>query len=576
MSNNPKNIIEYFQKSSIEQINLDVKNGRSTTKSQAGTEAESSKDYVGRVVFEFFQNAVDRAEKNVWLELIQDNNGYKFIISNDGKPFSIYKDLVHDKKSDFHSLNSIHDGAKIAGESIGNKGVGFKSCWNVSSKVRIESLKEDDSWGFELYNPVTIDNFEDLTIQDAIKNVGGKVPSFYFPKYIENTKTDFNGNAVTKITIFLTNKESYTEIKNELEEFKKTKLFFLQYLIKKEDSKKKEEKYYKLSIKINDDEKVLTSNKNGWEFIDLKTHNKFKNEYKELKEAKVREKYKNIPDEPNIAIAFPPDNIKDIDTKFYTYLPTEEDCGFNVLIHADFALDNARVKILPNQYNKKIREIAAKMLVNELLINPGLHEYKNFPKFMNPIKSEQEFYNIVWQELIEKNILTSMLKKVFCDKTKKINDLRYMEIFHTIEQWEKLQKDKDEHKKLKYRERIYKDLLQYFCDDEICIVPIDGSYVTSIPKYSKEDINEKDNSRKLFYMASREDNVDFSLLENVTSIDISSFEEINKEYFTDQINLVKKFNTLEVVRALSTEPKDNIEINKNILAFIYQWLSRDI
>ena len=228
-----KYLIQKFQKSSMEQIELDCKNGRSTTNSQAGTEAESSKDYVGRVVFEFFQNAVDRANKNIWMELTEN----EFIISNDGDDFSIYEGIRTNKngkkkKSDFYGLNSIHDGTKEAGESIGNKGVGFKSCWNVSNHVIIESKKDNEPWGFELFNPVKAKDFDkNNEIKSAIEIAGGKVPSFYFPKYFKSEAQNFRNDAITKITIKLKEGDkAYDELKKELEEFKKAKFFFLNQL----------------------------------------------------------------------------------------------------------------------------------------------------------------------------------------------------------------------------------------------------------------------------------------------------------------------------------------------------------
>jgi len=219
----PEELIKKFQESRVKLVNeyKDIAN------SQAGTEAESSKDYVGRVVFEFFQNAVDRAEKNIWMELTKE----EFIVSNDGKEFSIYTGEIDGKESDFHGLNSIHNGTKTPGESVGNKGVGFKSCWNVSNHVIIESKKDNNPWGFELFNPVKAECFnENNKIKSAIEKAGGKVPSFYFPKYFESKSENFRDYAITKITIKLKDGLAYTEIENELEEFKKAKFFFLNQL----------------------------------------------------------------------------------------------------------------------------------------------------------------------------------------------------------------------------------------------------------------------------------------------------------------------------------------------------------
>lgn len=300
----PIEIIEVFQQGMINRLNLFKEDGIDTGTSQAGTEAESSKDYVGRVVFEFFQNAVDRADSNIWMELIKD----EFIISNDGEPFSIYIDKVCGKKSDFYGLNSIHNGTKIAGESIGNKGVGFKSCWNVSENVIIESIKDNEPWGFELFNPPKVENFDNEDIKTAIQNTGGKVPSFYFPKYFESKITNLKDSAVTKITIKLKNENAYEEIKKELEEFSKAKFFFLNQL------KNKEKKNYEIHISLNNEKKIISSKDDSWQQISLKeTQKKWHNE---LIDARKKENYKNIPQEPNIAISFPPENNIEFDSNW--------------------------------------------------------------------------------------------------------------------------------------------------------------------------------------------------------------------------------------------------------------------
>jgi hypothetical protein len=561
----PQEIIKYFQESSIEQIELDVKNGRSITQSQSGTESESSKDYVGRVAFEFFQNAVDRADSNIWMELREN----EFIIANDGIPFSVYgSEEKNDKQSDFYGLNSIHNGTKTAGESIGNKGVGFKSCWNVSNHVVIESIKDNEPWGFELFNPVSEDKFSESKIKKAIQQAGGVVPSFYFPKYYESNKENFKENEVTKITIKLKDKdkdkEAYTEIQNELCAFKKAHFFFLNQL------KNKSEKKFEIHIKIDGEENTLQSENQDWHIISLKDKNKTL--HQELVEIRKKQSYRNIPNEPNIAIAFPPEiDDENIDSKFYTYLPTEAYCGFNIVVHADFALDNARISIPDNDYNKKILEIAAKIFVSELLNNDDLHKRANFAKFLMPKNKDDKFTKFVWDELKKENALTKILKKVFT-KERNLKKESYEIIFSAIERWTKNRASgawKDG-----YYNEIYNETIQYFCDKEIFIVYIDENNKTFLPQ--KKETNMYD--FHLFYKSKDDGAVelDLSLLKELSNLKVSTFDPIGDEKFFKN-NIVRKFSTLEILRVLRA--KESVEIVKfvqQLLENTKEELSEDV
>lgn len=551
----PKEIIESYQKSRVSLVTQfsDI------ATSQAGTESESSKDYVGRIVFEFFQNAVDRAEKNIWIEFT-DN---ELIISNDGKMFSIYDVENNDgesKKSDFHALNSIHNSNKSAGESIGNKGVGFKSCWNVSDHVIVESKDVDGKpWGFELFNPVSDDKFINKEIKQAIKLAGKKVPSFYFPKYYESEVDHFNNAAVTKITIKFRDqrkKEINKEIDTELKEFIQAKFFFLNQLKNNQE----------LMIHINGDS--FSSQDKTWTIVDLKSIDEFKMDVKALMDARKQENYENIPDCPNIAIAFPPADLEQVESKFYTYLPTSIECGFNVLIHADFALDNARISIPNNTYNNKILEIAAKMLINELLTNETLHTYPNFAKFLIPNRDERsnaKFNEYVWNELTNQHRpLVEMLKKVY-KKDKHFPQESYELAFALINSW--IDRREPGAGKDRYFKDINDKVIRYFCNKDINIVYIDEKNKTFLPP-SKTDMNF---TNSLFYQPldeSKSIQLQFDLLDEIDTIKMSNFEYIGEDKYIRNA-IVRKFSTLAILTVLKDIDTSH---NNNILTFISQLL----
>jgi hypothetical protein len=551
----PKEIIEKFINDNIKLVT----DRPDIAQSQAGTESESSKDYTGRVIFEFFQNAIDKAESNIWLEVKND----KFIISNDGIAFSIEeKSTEKYKKSDFHALNTIHNSNKKAGESVGNKGVGFKSCWNVSNHVTIESIKDNKAWGFELFNPVTAENFKDNNqITKVINSIGiGAIPSFYFPKYIDSNNDEFKNGEKTKVTINLRDKNAEEEINKEITNFEETKFFFLNLLKNKQDKN--------LTIHINN--RSISSKDETWQIINLKSMDMFEKELCELKEKRKEETYANIPDEPNIAIAFPPDFKDEIDSKFYTYLPTKVKCGFNVLIHADFALDNARVSIPDNEYNNKILEIAAKMLVNELLTNEKFHTYEYFAKFIIPNKEEnssKKFNECVWHELINNN-LTEILKKVFT-KEKIFPRESYGLIFDAMTKLT-IHRGYGEGKE-GYYNKVYEDTIKYFCDENIYIVYINDKYVASLPTKEKDEDNQKN---KLFYIdeEKNESQYDFSLLQSLKNITLSSMSELNRDIFIKN-NIVKENRNIEIYRAIAIEMEKNENLTDENKLAILKFLS---
>jgi|GEM_PF-2796231 len=80
-----------------------IKNPPKTLDGHIKNENGITNDYRGRAIYEFFQNAVDRAEQKIWIHL--DTNARTFTIANDGDGFSI--DKKQDRNySDIESLCS--------------------------------------------------------------------------------------------------------------------------------------------------------------------------------------------------------------------------------------------------------------------------------------------------------------------------------------------------------------------------------------------------------------------------------------------------------------------------------------
>lgn len=128
--------------------------------SHINAELSCTRDYQGRFLFELLQNAVDRAERDIRVHL--DTESAVLYFANDGQRFSIRECVDTDERlCDFHAMCSINTSSKKASESIGNKGVGIKSVWEVAEALQLHSVGEDGQWwGFELRNPLKVEFVE--------------------------------------------------------------------------------------------------------------------------------------------------------------------------------------------------------------------------------------------------------------------------------------------------------------------------------------------------------------------------------------------------------------------------------
>lgn len=559
-STGAESVISNFQlhKLSLLEHNSDI------IKSQYGTERESTKDYEGRIIFEFFQNAADRADGTVVIELKED----RLVISNDGIPFTIYEQDTEEKKSDFHSLCTIYDSSKKPGESVGNKGVGFKSVWNISQHVLIESKDEDRAFGFELFSPPTVEKFEDEQIKGFIEAMDSKVPSFYLPKYFQPLD-DLNvllpdGNQLaiaTRITVHL-KKESIEEtreqIKNQISELRSTQLCFLDLLEKKPNPNLK-------VFTLIDEEQVIQSDERDWLIVDLR--NKV-NEPKYFELANRLEQvrtsyshtYGNLPALPNVAVAFPPKNLSLKKSQVYTYLPTNIQFGFNVHVHADFVLDSSRKDVPPSSYNQLLMEIAIELFVDTLLGSPHFYDYPNFHRFLigegaSKIRlgNNRLHTDMIWQMFRTGDRLKNVLRNVYAP-TQKWDVESYIGLFAAMrysmpdknETWEK------------YFNKI-KPFMELFCDRQIAIVPI-GNDTTFLP-YPDSSENY------LFYRSEKERvKIQEDLLLGIPDIKVSGFEELSIDFIKK--NIVTEYSTLGLLRSLvDVQKRDNSEeVQKRIFA----------
>lgn len=204
-------------------------------------------DYQGRVLYELLQNAFDRAEHKILVRV----EGNSLFVANDGKKFTYnahhdYKygscDGEEFKRSDFHSLCSISTSNKIASESIGNKGVGFKSVYalgryaNIHTKgiIKSESNEYEKNISFRLYDifdkaeniPPGFDDEVKSHLTSTIESIQLEyekrgVPGYYFPERLglksEISFEKFDKELVTVIEVPFDSEEEVMKLIEQID-----------------------------------------------------------------------------------------------------------------------------------------------------------------------------------------------------------------------------------------------------------------------------------------------------------------------------------------------------------------------
>lgn len=337
--------------------------GIETIQQQAGQVEQVSSDYQGRVIYELLQNAFDKAHKRIIVQVI-DN---KLYVANDGQKFTYTAGYDYNKntsvRGDFQSLCSISTSTKNASESIGNKGVGFKSVFSIAKDNYVNIYTQgqiigktvspiDETISFRIYDsyknteaiPSEFSEEVGNSLKEKIKLVQTNfkmrgVPGFYFPLHIKEEplyiKQRFEEGIVSIIEIPLANKEEVRALFTELKEvhfdfvrLKHHKYFRIEFKFEEEESTVKElhESNLLFAASINNDEILQLAKDAG---IDVK--------------------------EPQVAFYV----REDMDGKMYNYLPTQVKSPFPYIdFHADFHTTVDRKSISLDgkigQYNKAL------------------------------------------------------------------------------------------------------------------------------------------------------------------------------------------------------------------------------
>jgi hypothetical protein len=289
-----------------------------------GAEKALVQDYSGRVVFELLQNALDRASEQILIRWHPADGILE--VANDGRAISVH--AVDGHRSDLTSLLTLHTSSKSAAQSVGNKGVGFRSVFASSGEVEVASRAADDRWwGMQLRHPAQLESPSDSgTTHD--------VASFYAPQaHIADDVARFHqrdGAPAEPLDPFRTlirlrDVRNPDVVTASIAELQAGPLTFLER--RAPDN---------LAIRIVQDDVDVEHILNSYDFTAMEAGTV------ELSDA-VRANTGldlQIAHVDVLVEKHRPEGRRP--SRYWSYLPTEQPAGFGLQIHADFYLSNSR------------------------------------------------------------------------------------------------------------------------------------------------------------------------------------------------------------------------------------------
>jgi len=382
-----------------------------TCEQQLRHEKEISQQYSGRALFELVQNAFDHCDKKVVVLFKEDDQGCKLIVGNDGKSLSVDPNYDYDawnptqsrKRSDFHALCSLSTSNKNPDESIGHKGIGFKSVFSMANNVQIWSRiagSEKYWWGIEFHKEMSAQLFKNRIKRMEVKKGFNKLlddnyglfpgnhhkliyPSFYYPLPLWRETNFKNTPEVKEMVTFVivpveTNRKK--DVIGSIEELQNSHLYFV--------GKRKPEVEMLTKINNSSPVKLFSSPDNeikGFNYLAVWPGHVIptRGAYRKLK--KMAEAAELDISTPGVAVFWGDNYIKapggeDCNNLLYCYLPTRMEAAFNVDYNGDFqiGIDRATLNLDENNniglYNRALLEAATEVHLAVLLYALGFSE----------------------------------------------------------------------------------------------------------------------------------------------------------------------------------------------------------
>ena len=302
--------------------------------SDAGDAESVTRDHVGRWLFELLQNCDDAKSPNVKI-VVADDAVY---LADKGKGLEL---------GAISAICSTHRSNKPS-YTIGRKGVGFKSVYNVSEHVQVFAVNEG---GIDFSPDKTRTWLNDNGFND--EHVPYQSVPFFIPwdeeDSVLNTLKDFK----TIVALRNVSNEQRERVKQLLEEWPPHALFSFRHLRKIEAPK--------LEIHISpgrDLWKLRDSRENIADTWRIAKHREMAPEAV-LKALNVDERKAVTQDGVSFLIAAPVEKRLAVPTEEYlpvhVFYPTEENGPVRLLLHAEFVVKSDRTTLVPiagNDFNR--------------------------------------------------------------------------------------------------------------------------------------------------------------------------------------------------------------------------------
>ncbi len=384
-----------------------------------GAELSLVREYSGRVVYELLQNALDRARGAIHVRWRPDEAVLE--VTNDFAPVT-----AHDAppRSDLHALLSLHSSTKEASESVGNKGVGFRSVFAAGREVEVWSRDDEEKWwGVRMVHPAEVNPGPGIDWAEP------DVASFYAPQHLTEPPDDVPADCVTLVRLKQIRPDKVEGIVETIRHLQALPLRFL-----------RERAPFPEALRVHLDAG------DGPQVHDLADAFAVS----EAREVAVSDAVRR-----NTGLKLATAQVRVMlhegrSGLFWCYLPTEQGAGFGVDVQADFCLESSRKGLAlrpvsgselpsdPPGWNCFLVQNAADLIVDDLWTRDEVCHRADFWTYASPRRCPcDHLRRAVGSRLFQGERFRALVRRSFSGSDGGSVG-RYREFFEAIEEWARL------------------------------------------------------------------------------------------------------------------------------------------